>query len=86
MTIEITSPEIEALIHQRICSGEFSDPQAVILDALRASAGTRFTGRNLVAAMQSSPHREIEIESGREQMPVRDLATSLDDFGQERET
>ena len=32
------------------------------------------TGKALVAAMQSSPHREIEIEPKRASMPVRDVA------------
>jgi len=32
------------------------------------------TGQALIAAMQASPHREIEIELGRARMPVRDVA------------
>lgn len=32
------------------------------------------TGKALVAAMQASPHREIEIEPKRAPMPVRDVA------------
>ena len=39
MTIEITRPEIEALINQRLQSGAFRDAQDVILQALQA-AGT----------------------------------------------
>ena len=31
------------------------------------------TGQALVAAMQASPHRDIEIEPGRSRMPVRDV-------------
>src|ERR1044072_4108377 len=31
------------------------------------------TGEALVAAMQASPHREIEIEPGRSRLPVRDV-------------
>jgi hypothetical protein len=38
MTIEITRPEIESLIHQRLQSGAFVDAQDVILQALRSSA------------------------------------------------
>ena len=45
MTIEITNPEIEALIQQRIGSGEFSDAQAVISYALRTSSERRLTGK-----------------------------------------
>ena len=32
------------------------------------------TGRALVDAIQSSPHRDIDIEVSREPMPVRDIA------------
>jgi len=31
------------------------------------------TGQALVAAMQASPHRDIEIEPKRARMPVRDV-------------
>ena len=31
------------------------------------------TGRALIAAMQASPHRDIEIESQRAAMPVREV-------------
>jgi prevent-host-death family protein len=31
------------------------------------------TGQALIAALQASPHRELEIEPGREPMPVRDI-------------
>lgn len=37
MTIQITKPEIEALIKQRLQSGEFKDAEDVILQALRSS-------------------------------------------------
>jgi Arc/MetJ-type ribon-helix-helix transcriptional regulator len=74
MRIEITSPEIEALIEQRLKTGAFTNEQDVILHALRATEPTRPTGANLVAAMQASPFPEIEIEPARERMPVRDTA------------
>jgi hypothetical protein len=38
MTIQITMPEIEALITQRLQSGAFKDAEDVILQALRSSA------------------------------------------------
>jgi len=38
MTIEITRPEIESLIHERLQTGEFTDAQEVILRALQSSA------------------------------------------------
>jgi len=31
------------------------------------------TGEALIAAMQASPHRDIDIEPGRTAMPVREL-------------
>jgi hypothetical protein len=38
MTIEITSPEIESLIHQRLQSGAFVDAEDVIFRALQCFA------------------------------------------------
>jgi hypothetical protein len=38
MTIEITKPEVEALINQRLRSGGFSDAEDVILQALKSSS------------------------------------------------
>jgi hypothetical protein len=38
MTIEITRPEIELLIHQRLQSGAFMDAEDVILRALQSFA------------------------------------------------
>ncbi len=32
------------------------------------------TGQALIAAMQASPHRDIDIESKRAPMPVREVA------------
>ena len=37
MTIQITKPEIEALINQRLQSGQFEDAEDVILQALQSS-------------------------------------------------
>ncbi|MFN7921595.1 MAG: hypothetical protein U0Q16_15955 [Bryobacteraceae bacterium] len=37
MTIQITQPEVEALIQQRMQSGAFATPEEVVLDALRSS-------------------------------------------------
>jgi Arc/MetJ-type ribon-helix-helix transcriptional regulator len=74
MTIEITRPEVEALIEQRLRSGVFSDAEDVILDALRSSAPAYATGAELVAAMQASPYKEIEIEPSRDRLPVRDVS------------
>jgi hypothetical protein len=37
MTIQITKPEVEALINQRLQSGGFKDAEDVILQALQSS-------------------------------------------------
>jgi hypothetical protein len=37
MTIQITKPEIETLINQRLQSGAFRDAEDVILQALKSS-------------------------------------------------
>jgi hypothetical protein len=37
MTIQITKPEVEALINQRLQSGAFRDAEDVILQALQAA-------------------------------------------------
>jgi hypothetical protein len=45
MTIQITKPEIETLIKQRLRSGEFKDAEDVILQALKSSEATPDRGR-----------------------------------------
>jgi hypothetical protein len=40
MTIQITRPEIEELINQRLQSGTFKDAEDVILQALQSSPST----------------------------------------------
>ena len=74
MTIEISRPEVEALILQRMKSGAFSCAEDVILDALRSSKPEPRTGAALIAAMQASPHKDVEIEPSRGPMPVRDAS------------
>jgi hypothetical protein len=74
MTIEIRSPEVEALIAQRMKSGAFSSPEDVFLHALRSSKPGTLTGAALIAAMQASPHKDIEIEPSRGPAPVRDVS------------
>lgn len=74
ITIEISRPEVEALILQRMKSGAFSSPEDVILHALRSSKAESRTGAALIAALQASPHKDIEIEPSRSPMPVRDVS------------
>ena len=82
MTIEIHKPELEALIIERMKIGGFHNVEDVLMDALGTSpvtdakpstAAKSRTGADLIAAMQSSPYREIEIEPARYRMPVRDV-------------
>jgi hypothetical protein len=86
MTIEIRIPELEALIQERMKSGAFRNPEDVLVHALKASLHPeeKVTGRpddrpmrmgtELIAAMQASPFKEIELEPRRERMPVRDVS------------
>jgi Arc/MetJ-type ribon-helix-helix transcriptional regulator len=73
MTIEITRPEVEALIRQRIESGRFASAEDVILQALRSFDPERPSGAALVAAMQASPYPDADVEPPRDRMPVRDV-------------
>ena len=73
MTIEITSPDVEALIRQRMQSGAFKSPEDVILAALRSQPDTR-TGADLIVAIQACPYPDVDIEPQRIPSPlVRDV-------------
>ncbi len=76
MTIEIHRPELEALIIERMKSGAFEDIEDVLMHALKSAplpAKDAATGADLVAAMQASPYREIDIQPPRAPLPVRDV-------------
>ena len=84
MTIEIHRPELEALIIQRMKGGGFHTVEDVLMQALKASPAVAEheersrdprTGADLIAALQASPHRELDIEPSRIRlsMPVRDV-------------
>jgi len=92
MTIEIQQPELEALIRERLNSGQFQSVEEVLLRALQSwpAQGTQpgskarplpgkqvapsgRTGADIVAAMQRSPHKEINLEPSRPHLPVRDV-------------
>jgi hypothetical protein len=85
MTIEIQKPELEALIRERMRSAALQSVEDVLIQALKSSplpvapdagtadgASTR-TGADLVAAMQASPCKEIDLEAARHRLPVRDV-------------
>jgi hypothetical protein len=80
---EIHRPELEALIIERMKTGGFNDVEDALMQALetsrvtdakRAMAAKDRTGADLIAAMQASPYRELEIEPARCPMPVRDVS------------
>ena len=86
MTIEIQRPELEALIRDRMKSGGFHSVEDVLMQALKSSAlapeqdaglsnrTPASTGADLVATMQASPFKEINLEPTRDRLPVRDVA------------
>jgi hypothetical protein len=82
MMIEIHKPELEALIMERMKTGAFHSVEDALMQALEASppAGEKpaapannRTSADLIAAMQESPYRELEIEPARYPMPVRNV-------------
>jgi hypothetical protein len=85
MTIEICKPELEALIRERMKSGGFQNVEDALMQALKSSPfpieespgpsnETPIpTGAALVAAMQTSPYKELVFEPMRERLPVRDV-------------
>jgi len=85
MTIEIHRPELEALIRERMKTGEFLTIEDALMQALKSShmpseqrsrASKRTparTGADLVTAMQASPYKEIDLEPARDRLPVRDV-------------
>ncbi len=58
MTIEINKPEIEALILERLKTGNFTDPRDVILHALRTSLSPKRTPADLLTALRASPSED----------------------------
>jgi Arc/MetJ-type ribon-helix-helix transcriptional regulator len=84
MTIEIRNPELETLIRERMQTGRFSSVEEVLLEALRFAPSSKETtssegpqartGADLIAALQASPYKEINLEPQRDRLPVRDVA------------
>ena len=84
MTIEIQKPELEALILERMQKGGFASIEDALMQALEASpivaehqakSLDRRTGADLIAALQASPFREIDLvpERVRLSLPARDV-------------
>ena len=70
MTIEITNPEVEALIQQRMRAGSFKSPEDLIRAALSSNEPDLRTGAELIAAMQACPYPEVDIEPLRVPSPL----------------
>jgi Arc/MetJ-type ribon-helix-helix transcriptional regulator len=82
MQIEIHTPELEQRVRRQIQSGHYHDADELLtkaLDALDEKAAPissdERTGADLIAALQSSPYRELDIEPPRyrEAISVRDI-------------
>ena len=84
MTIEIQMPELEARILERKQKGGFASIEEALTQALEASpiaaehqesTSDRRTGADLIAALQASPYRELDIEPSRFRLsvPARDV-------------
>jgi hypothetical protein len=78
VTIEINRPELEALIRERMSAGAFQSVEDALMQALTNSPPPdaaeakpmKLTSADLIAAIQRSPYRELEIEPERYRMPV----------------
>ena len=90
MQMEIHKPELEQRMRRQIQSGKYHDLDELLtkaLDALDERAAPmslegrseqppdQRTGADLIAALQASPYRELEIEPPRyrESIPVRNV-------------
>ena len=81
--IEIQNPELEALIQERMQSGQFEDIEDVLMQALSFGSGTvtdplpksgsPAMGSLLVEAMQTSPYKDIPLEAPGVRSTVRDF-------------
>jgi hypothetical protein len=75
MTIEIKSPDVEALIRHRMQAGSFKTPEDLIRDILRCPESDNRTGAALIEAMRACPHPEVDLEPQRIPSPlVRDVS------------
>jgi Arc/MetJ-type ribon-helix-helix transcriptional regulator len=70
MNIEISMPELERRLREGIQSGRFRDFNELLgkaLDALsEKEAANAHSGAALVDVTQSSPYKEIDLQTGRD--------------------
>ncbi len=62
MTIEITSPDVEALIRQRMEAGSFKTPEDLIRAVLRSSPGEETLGPESAAERRRAVGRKSLVE------------------------
>ena len=75
------SPEQEAFIQQRVRAGRFTTADKAVQEAVSlleeqesgSAAANGAMGSALVAAMQASPCKDIDLEPTRPHLPVRDI-------------
>ena len=75
------SPEQEAFIQRRVRIGRFSTTDKAVQAAISlleeqegsSPAANSVMGTALVAAMQDSPYKDIDLEPTRPNLPVRDI-------------
>lgn len=71
MIIEIASPDVGALIRQRVQAGAFQNPEDLLRELLLSSdTAETCTGVDLVAAMRACPYPQADIEPRRVPSPL----------------
>ncbi|HMF78664.1 MAG TPA: hypothetical protein VK604_23610 [Bryobacteraceae bacterium] len=82
MTIQITRPEVEALINQRLQTGGFKDAEDVVFQALQSlppNTATAQTGPALAKDMVElfAPLRGLNLDFERDRPRHRDIRSDL---------
>jgi hypothetical protein len=74
MTIEITSPEVQTLLRQRMEAGGFQTAEDLIREVLLSSPQESRTGAALIQALQACPFPEVGFEVAQVPSPLtRDI-------------
>ena len=82
MTLEIHTLELKERVRRQIQCRQLHDADELLTRALDAldekaplpgSAHDERAGADLIAALQASPYRELEIEPERSRLPVRNI-------------
>jgi hypothetical protein len=83
--LRFINASLDALIRERMKSGSFQSAEDVLMQALKSSllpagkdAGrsdeiSTAAGADLVAAMRSSPYKELDLEPRGDRLPVSDV-------------